>query len=92
VFQGSGIGRACAIGFAKDGAASILITDLNLDTAKSVAAECKTVATAVNFRVETLHIDITQEESVEMATKYMVETFGRIDYCVNCAGVSSVEA
>lgn len=65
---------------------------MNLDAAKSVAAECKTVATSVDVRVETLHIDITQEESVEMATKYMVETFGRIDYCVNCAGVSRVEA
>ncbi|KUL86301.1 hypothetical protein ZTR_08596 [Talaromyces verruculosus] len=84
---GSGIGRACAIGFAKDGAAGIFITDINLEAAKNVAAECKAVATSANFRVETLQVDITQEDSVQSATKHMVETFGRIDYCVNCAGV-----
>jgi len=88
VLQGSGIGRACAIGFAKDGAAGILIADMNLDAAKNVAAECKAAATAANVRVEACHMDITQEASVETATTYMVETFGRIDYCVNCAGVS----
>ncbi|EED21267.1 short-chain dehydrogenase, putative [Talaromyces stipitatus ATCC 10500] len=85
--QGSGIGRACAINFAKDGAASVFITDIDLEAAKIVATECKVVATSVNFRVETLQFDITRVESVESATKYMVDKFGRIDYCVNCAGV-----
>ncbi|KAF4125698.1 NAD(P)-dependent dehydrogenase, short-chain alcohol dehydrogenase family [Geosmithia morbida] len=84
---GSGIGRACAIGFAKDGAAGVLITDLDLNAAEAVAVECGAVATAANFRVEAFQVDITQEESVEAAIKRMLETFGRIDYCVNCAGV-----
>ena len=87
-FQGSGIGKACAIGFAKDGTAGILIADVNLDAARIVAVECMAASTATNFRAEALHIDITKEESVETAMKHMVETFGRIDYCVNCAGVS----
>ena len=37
-----------------------------------------------------VHIDVTQEESVKLVTTQMQQWFGRIDYCVNCAGVSSV--
>ncbi|KAL6898670.1 hypothetical protein GGI43DRAFT_428358 [Trichoderma evansii] len=84
---GSGIGRACALGLAKDGAAGILIADMNVEAAGRVIAECKSVATASNFRAEAIHIDISQEESVKKATDYMVETFERIDYCINCAGI-----
>ncbi|RFU76450.1 short-chain dehydrogenase reductase sdr [Trichoderma arundinaceum] len=84
---GSGIGRACALGLAKDGAVGILIADLNIEAARHVITECMAVATACNFRAESFQIDISQEESVENATKYMVEVFGRIDYCINCAGI-----
>lgn len=87
--QGSGIGRACALGLAKDGAVGILIADLNVEAASRVAAECRAVATAANFRAESCQIDVSQEVSVVNATAYMVETFKRIDYCINCAGVSS---
>lgn len=89
---GSGIGRACALGLAKDGAAGILIADMNVEAAGRVIAECKSVATASNFRAEAIQIDISQEESVAKATSYMVETFGRIDYCINCAGVRLMRA
>jgi hypothetical protein len=88
VYQGSGIGRATAVGLAKEGAAGILIADINISAAKDVTAECKEVATAPGFRAEAIHIDVTKEDSVEQATSFMVETFGRIDYCVTCAGVS----
>lgn len=91
-YLGSGIGRACALGLAKDGAAGILIADMNVEAAGRVIAECKAVATASNFRAEAIQIDISQEESVAKATSYMVETFERIDYCINCAGVSLVRA
>jgi NAD(P)-dependent dehydrogenase (short-subunit alcohol dehydrogenase family) len=91
-YLGSGIGRACALGLAKDGAAAILIADMNVEAAGRVVAECKAVATATNFRAEAIQIDISQEESVAKATSYMVETFERIDYCINCAGVSLMGA
>ncbi|KAL6855656.1 NAD(P)-binding protein [Trichoderma novae-zelandiae] len=84
---GSGIGRACALGLAKDGAIGILIADMNVEAATRVAAECRAVATAPSFRAESFHVDVSQEESVEKASKYMVEAFGRIDYCINCAGI-----
>ncbi|EHK47039.1 hypothetical protein TRIATDRAFT_217448 [Trichoderma atroviride IMI 206040] len=63
IVGGSGIGRACALGLAKDGAAGILIADMNVEAAGRVIAECKA------------------------ATSFMVQTFERIDYCINCAGI-----
>ena len=80
---------ACALSFAKDGAAGILIADLNVSSAGTVAATCKEVATNPKFRVEAAVIDITKETSVKTAAALMVSTFGRIDYCLNCAGVNS---
>ncbi|PFH62267.1 hypothetical protein XA68_14398 [Ophiocordyceps unilateralis] len=85
---GSGIGRACALVLARDGAAGIVIADRDVKAAAQVAAECKAVATAAQFRVESVHMDVTEKTSVEQATDYMVQAFGRIDYCINCAGVS----
>lgn len=87
-YQGSGIGRACALGLAKEGAIGILIADVNVEAASRVAAECRAVATAASFRAQSCQIDVSQEVSVVNATGYMVEAFGRIDYCINCAGVS----
>ena len=86
---GGGIGKACALLFAKEGAAGVMIADLDADAGGLVAAECKAVATNVEFQVGGIHIDITREESVKHATVQTVQAFGRIDYCVNCAGVSS---
>lgn len=85
---GSGIGKACALLFAKEGAAGVVIADLDADAGNNVAAECKAVATNADFRVEGVQVDITLEASVEHATAQTMQTFGRIDYCVNCAGVS----
>ncbi|KAL7931843.1 hypothetical protein V8C35DRAFT_329213 [Trichoderma chlorosporum] len=84
---GSGIGRACALGLAKEGAKGVLIADMNVEAASRVVAECKDVATAADFRAEFLQLDVSQEESVTNATKYMSKTFERIDYCINCAGI-----
>ncbi|KAK0622033.1 hypothetical protein B0T17DRAFT_609007 [Bombardia bombarda] len=86
--KGSGIGRACAIGLARDGAAGILIADMNLAAAEQVVAEAKAVAAAApGVRIEAIRIDITQQPSVDEVTSYMVREFKRIDYCVNCAGI-----
>jgi len=86
---GGGIGKACALLFAKEGAAGVMVADLDADAASNVAAECRAVAINVEFRVEQVHVDVTLEASVQHATAQTVQAFGRIDYCVNCAGVSS---
>ncbi|PHH90747.1 hypothetical protein CDD83_2743 [Cordyceps sp. RAO-2017] len=84
---GSGIGRACALALARDGAAGILIADRDVQAAERVKAECEAVATAGQARVEALYVDVSKEQSVEAATNYMMEVFGRMDYCINCAGI-----
>lgn len=86
---GNGIGKACALLFAKEGAAGVMIADLDADAGGLVAAECRAVATNVEFQVGGIHVDVTREASVKHATAQTVQAFGRIDYCVNCAGVSS---
>lgn len=85
---GSGIGRACAIGLAREGTAGMLVADFNLESAKGVLEECRAVAMAPNFQIEVAHIDVTQVQSVQEATEVMVQQFGRIDYVVHSAGVS----
>lgn len=85
---GSGIGRACALLFAKEGASGVLVADLDVDSATEAVAECKAVATNSRFHAEAIEVDITREDAVRRLMNRMVEAFGRIDYCVNCAGVS----
>jgi NAD(P)-dependent dehydrogenase (short-subunit alcohol dehydrogenase family) len=88
VIIGSGIGKACALLFAKEGAAGVMVADLVTNAARDVVAECGTVATNSKFHAEAVQVDITQEDSVKTAVSRMVQLFGRVDYCVNCAGVS----
>ncbi|CAJ2505664.1 Uu.00g130580.m01.CDS01 [Anthostomella pinea] len=84
---GSGIGKSCALAFAREGAAGILLADISLGAAKEVAALCVTAATAAGFRAEAVHADVTVEASVKSATSRMADLFPRIDYCVISAGI-----
>ncbi|KAL3484071.1 hypothetical protein BJX62DRAFT_244311 [Aspergillus germanicus] len=84
----SGIGMACALMLAKDGAAGIMIADLDLAAARAVAAKCQQVATNPTFRAEATHVDVTDEGSVKAAAASMASILGRIDYCVHCAGIA----
>ncbi|KAI0475609.1 NAD(P)-binding protein [Xylariaceae sp. FL0804] len=84
---GGGIGRTTALAFAEAGAAAVVIADLSLDNAQSAAEEAKARSKQPGFRAEAVRIDVTSQESVDSAFKQMVETFERIDYCVNCAGI-----
>ncbi|KAF5620207.1 short-chain dehydrogenase reductase SDR [Fusarium sp. NRRL 52700] len=89
---GSGIGRACAISFAKDGACGVLVADIAVGLAKDVVNECKAAAVNKDFRCEAIHVDVTREESVQNLMSHAVQTFGRIDYCVNSAGIGVRQA
>jgi len=84
---GSGIGKVCALAFAKEGAAGVIVADIDLDAAQQVAAASETQATNAKFMAKAVHTDVTQEESVKLVTTQMQQWFGRIDYCVNCAGI-----
>ncbi|KAI0147455.1 hypothetical protein GGR57DRAFT_251662 [Xylariaceae sp. FL1272] len=89
---GGGIGKACALAFSKSGCRGIMIADINLEAANDVSKEISAKVASQQFKIEACHVDITSEDSVKQATAQMVQSFGRIDYCVNSAGVGAKES
>jgi NAD(P)-dependent dehydrogenase (short-subunit alcohol dehydrogenase family) len=78
----SGIGRATALAFAREGASVVLAArrqQLLLDT----AAECE----SLGGRALAVPTDVTDEEAVRELARRAVEHFGRIDVWVNNAAV-----
>ena len=80
--SGQGIGRAIAHRLARDGA-SLLVADLNADSATQVAGEIE----ARGGQALAVATDVSLPESVtEMVEKAMAH-FGRLDILVNNAGI-----
>jgi NAD(P)-dependent dehydrogenase (short-subunit alcohol dehydrogenase family) len=79
---GSGIGRAAALQFGREGA-RVLVADLNAESAKAVVDEIEAGGgTAVSVSG-----DLADQTVVEKVVKTAVETFGGIDILVNNAGI-----
>lgn len=85
---GSGIGRACAHCFAKEGAAGVALLDVNPEAIALVKAEIESLALADKFVCLTVTADIRQEEVVSDVIQQCAATFGRLDYVVNAAGIA----
>lgn len=83
----SGIGRACANGFAKEGASGIALLDLNDEALQTVKAEVHKNATKP-LRIEVFPINIADENRVNEVVAAVARTFGRLDYVVNAAGIA----
>ena len=83
---GSGIAKATAIAFAKEGARVALI-EINKELGQKVEKEVRDVGGEAIF-VET---DVTQDESVARAIEATVSRFGALDVLFNCAGGSVLE-
>ncbi len=78
---GRGIGRAIALGLARDGA-SVVVSDINLAIAQSVAAEIE--RDGQSLAIET---DVSSEAHTQEMVKAALERFGKIDILVNNAGI-----
>lgn len=80
----SGIGKATAIAFAKEGANVAVVTANSVAKAEALAAELKE-----QYGVEAIGIkcDVRCEADVEAAVKLTVDTFGSLDFAFNNAGV-----
>jgi NAD(P)-dependent dehydrogenase (short-subunit alcohol dehydrogenase family) len=79
---GSGIGKATATHFAKNGA-TVVVSDINLESAQQIADKIianggKAIANKCN---------VTKFEEVENLINTTVEKFGRLDVIVNNAGI-----
>lgn len=82
----SGIGRACALRFAEEGA-SIVVADLNLDRAEVVASEIL----AAGGQATAVEVDTTSAASTQAMIAHAVDVFGRIDTSVAAAGISHAD-
>lgn len=79
---GHGLGRAYARHLGGLGA-SVVVADLDVDAAKSVAEEI----TAAGGRACAVHVDVSDEKLVDAMADEAVREFGRIDVLVNNAAI-----
>ena len=83
---GQGIGRGIALKLAEQGA-DVAIADINDEGAATVVDEIK----AMGSESFSVHIDVTDNESVSTAISKVISDFGHLDILVNNAGIGRVE-
>jgi NAD(P)-dependent dehydrogenase (short-subunit alcohol dehydrogenase family) len=81
---GRGIGAAIALAFAREGA-SVVLAELDIDTAQQTAESIKAQTGA---RVLAVRTDVTQSASVQHAVSEAEQAFGALDIWVNNAGIN----
>ncbi len=79
--SGSGMGRAIALAFARQGAA-VVVADLNEDAARQTAE----LVRGAGGRALAVRVDVTQSADAERLRERTLAEFGRIDILVNNAG------
>ena len=79
---GSGIGRAIALRFAREGA-DIVVADMKEEQGEKTAKDAK----KIGGRSLALKTDVSVSSDVARMVKTTVDNFGRIDILVNCAGI-----
>ena len=87
----SGIGKAYATTFASDGAAGIALLDVNQDALMEVKSQIDKRQSELGrkpCRVEVHTVDVANEDQVNQTVEEVTQTFGRLDYVVNAAGIS----
>ena len=80
---GSGIGRATAIAFAREGA-RVAVADLTLDAAQQTVADIN----ATGGQAIALAADVTDDAAVAAMVRATVAAFGRLDCAFNNAGIA----
>jgi len=80
---GSGIGRACALRFAVEGAA-VCVADLNLEGAADTVRQVE----AAGGRAVAVQTDTADEAATEAMVERCVAAFGAVDLLVAAAGIS----
>lgn len=80
---GSGIGRATALLFAREGACVVAV-----DRDKQQAEQTQNLIAAAGGKCEAIAIDVSQEKQVADAIATVVNTWGQLDILFNNAGIS----
>jgi NAD(P)-dependent dehydrogenase (short-subunit alcohol dehydrogenase family) len=80
--SGSGIGRACAVEFAKAGA-RVVVADINKDGADETIKQINGAkGTAVSFKT-----DVSDPGSVKQLVAFTIKTYSKIDALINNAAI-----
>lgn len=79
---GSGIGRAAALVFAKEGA-KVIVSDIMVESGEETVKMIKDADGEAFF----IKADVSQESDAQMLVNKSVETYGRLDCAVNNAGI-----
>jgi NAD(P)-dependent dehydrogenase (short-subunit alcohol dehydrogenase family) len=83
----SGIGRATALAFAREGA-SLMLTDVNDEGGQATLAQVQEVQADTGASAQYLHTDVSQASDHEAMVKATLEAFGGLHITVNSAGIS----
>lgn len=79
---GSGMGRAIAILFAKEGA-KVVVSDINIDTANATVAEIK----ANGGEAMAILTNVAMEDDIQNLVDTTIDQYGTLDILVNNAGI-----
>ena len=80
---GSGIGRASAIAFAKEGA-KVMVSDIDTKGGEETVSLIQSFGGVARF----FQCDVSKSKQVEELMNEVIEAFGRLDFAVNNAGIS----
>lgn len=83
-----GIGRQVAISFAIEGCRRLALFDKDSTGLNDTKATIKTTSGDANPDVFIRHVDNLDTYEVSRNMELAIKHFGRIDYAVNCAGMS----
>ncbi|MCZ7380046.1 MAG: SDR family oxidoreductase [Candidatus Methanoperedens sp.] len=84
---GSGIGRACALAFAREGA-KVVVADV-MERGGEETVQMIQEAGGESIFVKT---DVSKKDDVEALVKRTVDTYGRLDCAINNAGIEGIMA
>jgi 3-oxoacyl-[acyl-carrier protein] reductase len=79
----SGIGRATALTFGREGA-NVVCADLNLDGARKTAEQ----VTAAGRKALALGVDVTSRQQVDTMVRQAIDAFGSVQFLFNSAGAA----
>ena len=83
----SGIGRATARAFAREGYTTVL-ADVHEDDGRNAAAECEREGASCHF----IRCDVSEERDVQTMIGEIISRFGRLDAAFNNAGIEGEQA
>ena len=84
----SGIGRACVLAFAREGAAAVVVADRDEEGGHETAREAEKLGAEAHCQP----IDVSDETQVESLVREAVARHGRLDCAVNNAGIAGPTA